>query len=139
MPRPTIKEEKRVFYYDIAFLHSILAEPYLKIFREKGGQACFKELCEEYEDRVHLDGGRSTEYFAESSAGTEDKIIQNNEFAMVYNIYMGYFHLLGRNRGNSYRCHYCRRLIDVSNLKLDPSVNDCVCSICIGPEAYAKL
>lgn len=139
MPGPTIKEEKRVFYYHIAFLDSILAAPYLKIFREKGEWICFKELCKEYEDRVHLDGGRSTEYFAESSAGTEDKIIQNDEFAMVYNIYMEYFHLLGRNRGNSYRCHYCRSLIDVSNLKLDPSVNDCVCRICMGPEAFAEL
>ena len=139
MPRPTIKDEKRVFYYHIAFLHSHLAEPYLKIFRKKGEWACFKELCEEYEDRVHSQGGRFTEYFAESSAGAADKVIQNDEFAMVYNIYMEYFHLMGRNRGNSYRCHYCKGLIDISELKLDTALNDCVCRKCIGPEAFAKL
>ena len=135
----TVKEEDRLFYYDINFLCDKKAQKYLKILKEYGESACLESLVinEDNSELRKLVGDAWC--MPETSAGTHDRIFENKMYCMVYNTDLEYFHLLGRKTVDRAYCVNCGILRNTFNLKYDNSISGCICQQCTEKEYYKNL
>ena len=133
----TVYDERRLFYYHVGFICDKEAQKYLKIIKDSGEAVCLAALSF-YENKPNLVVD-DYDCFSYTSAGTDDKVFENDNFCMVYNTGMEYFHLLGRKRVYYHFCCKCDRWRCTEDMKFDPLEGDCVCKICANPEYYKEL
>jgi hypothetical protein len=137
--RKTVNDEHRLFYYDIRFIYDKPAQKYLKILKELGEPACLTFLIYNENNPDTTANVSDIRCMAFTSAGTRDKVFQDDMFCMVYNTDLEYFHLMGRKTVLRAFCYKCGDLRCTEDMKFDPSEGECICRHCSNPEYYMEL